>query len=53
MVADVTKPLLGFDLLNNFGLIVDCDKITSSSDLVNLVVNKFDLLGSLQELTDK
>ena len=65
--ADVTSPLLGFDFLNNFGLIIDCqnksihDRLTdrtvkiinSNLPSVNLVINNVNLPHSVKELLNK
>ena len=65
VIADVTKPLLGFDFLNKFGLTIDCknksvhDSLTertvavhSSTSYVNLVINDVSLPAFVQDLVN-
>ena len=66
MIADITNPLLGLDILNKFGLILDCSnktiydstttqrkslKISASS--VNLVVKKTELLSFVRNMINE
>ena len=66
MVADITNPFLGFDFLNEFGLIIDCknktiyDPLTATkkelilnTSPVNVVINKVELPSFIQTSLDK
>lgn len=46
VVADVTTPLLGYDFLSHFGLIVDCEKRSVYDRLTN-----FSMSGILRKVT--
>ena len=66
VVADITNPLLGFDFLNEFGLIIDCknktiydpltatkkELILNTTSPVNMVINK-ELPSFIQTSLDK
>lgn len=62
VIADITKPLLGYDFLNHFGLIIDCynnrliDTITNrlsnatpTPEIINLTVNQDNSTTQLYE----
>ena len=67
VVADITNPLLGFDFLNEFGLIIDCKNktiydpltatkkklILNTTSPVNVVINKVELPSFIQTSLDK
>ena len=67
VVADITNPLLGFDFLNEFGLIIDCknktiydplsatkmELILNTTSPVNVVINKVELPSFIQTSLDK
>ena len=67
VVADITNPLLGFDFLNEFGLIIDCknktiydpltatkkELILNTTSPVNVVINKVELPTFIQTSLDK
>ena len=67
VVADITNPLLGFDFLNEFGLIIDCknktiydpltatkkELILNTTSPVNVVINKVELPSFIQTSQDK
>ena len=68
IVADTVHPLLGFDFLENYGLLVDCkerqilDKLTErkvkveksmANDYVSLIVNEVQLLPEIDTLLKK
>ena len=68
IVADTVHPLLGFDFLGNYGLLVDCkerqilDKLTErkvkveksmANDYVSLIVNEVQLLPEIDTLLKK
>ena len=67
VVADITNPLIGFDFLNEFGLIIDCknktiydpltaakkELILNTTSPVNVVINKVELPSFIQTSLDK
>ena len=67
VIADITNPLLGFDFLNEFGLIIDCknktiydpltatkkELILNTTSPVNMVINKVELPSFIQASLDK
>ena len=67
VVADITNPLLGFDFLNEFGLIIDCknktiydpltatkkELVLNTTSPVNVVINKVELPSFIQTSLDK
>ena len=67
MIADITNPILGFDFLSKFGLIIDCqeksiyDRLTertvgvktSRFTSINLVINEISLPQEVKNLINK